>query len=116
MSVYEKVGGEFAVNGETAGNQTNAQITSFADGSFLITWVDRETWPEDGQTLKCQLYAASGAKLGSEFQINEPTANAVFSQTATALGDGSFVVTWIDSDLTSSAPSVVKARLFDGAG
>src|SRR6476659_181216 len=98
MSEYVKVGGEFAVNSKTAGDQTNPKITTFADGSFLITWIDREPFPASGQTIKAQLYGADGARVGGEFQVNQSAVGAVFNQTVATLADGTFVVTWINND------------------
>ena len=113
---YEKVGVEFAVNTETAGDQTNPQIATFADGGFLVTWVSRAAWPASGQIIKAQLFDASGAKAGGEFQVNDQSADGVFNQSATVLADGTLVVTWINNDTSAEGPGGVKARMFDSAG
>ncbi|HZT24469.1 MAG TPA: VCBS domain-containing protein, partial [Pseudolabrys sp.] len=86
------VGSAFAVNTATAGDQTNAAVTTLADGSFVVTW--------DGAngSIEGQHFSAAGGKIGAEFTVNagHPGNNSSVAQLP--LLDGGFVVTWTGSD------------------
>ena len=64
------IGGEFAVNTFTSGNQTAASIVVLADGGFLVSWMS------NGQDsgIYAQAFDAAGNRVGDEFRINQSTA------------------------------------------
>ncbi|MBR1121079.1 VCBS repeat-containing protein [Bradyrhizobium lablabi] len=128
MTIVSKVGSEILVNTATAGSQTYAQITALANGSFVVTWTDPSqgvggTGGDSSLTaVKAQMFAASGAKVGSEILVNTATSTDQIVPQITALLDGGFVVTWTDfsegvggagGDTSNTA---VKAQVFSVSG
>ncbi|PSF32497.1 hypothetical protein C7H19_21635 [Aphanothece hegewaldii CCALA 016] len=87
------VGDEFRVNTYTTSNQLYSSVTALGDGGFVVTWSSLD---QDGNDFGIygQRYDASGATVGSEFQINTYTTSSQIYSSVTALGDGGFVVTW----------------------
>ncbi len=70
MAEAVKVGTEFLVNTETADGQGNPTITGLTNGGFVVTWQDnsRTLGDNDATSIKAQLFSASGAKLGTEYE------------------------------------------------
>ncbi len=68
-----KVGNEFQVNTYTTGNQGSPTVSSLSNGNFVVTWTDDSG--EDGSAWGVfgQIFNATGAKVGSEFQVNTHT-------------------------------------------
>ncbi len=68
----EKVGPEFPVNTFTASEQGDASIALEPDGGFLVAW---KSFGQDGSDFGVfgQSFDRTGARRGSEFQINEYT-------------------------------------------
>ena len=116
MLAYEKVGPEFAVNTEVRGHQTNPQIATFADGSFLITWVSRAAWPASGQTIKAQLFDASGAKAGSRVPGQRPVRRRGVQSDRDRARRRHRGGHLDQQRPDAGGPGGVKARMFDSAG
>ncbi len=105
-----RTGGEDQINVATTYNQVNAQVASFADGSYVVTWLSEtalSTGDGSGWGIFAQRYNAAGqmisrdgSHLGADqFQINDVAvgdqgAQQGQSYNITALTDGRFVVTW----------------------
>jgi Ca2+-binding RTX toxin-like protein len=112
-----KTGSEILVNTATQGTQANAQITSLANGGFVVTWTD---YNEDD--VKAQVFTAAGARIGSEILVNTATASSQQLPEITALPNGGFLVAWVDlSEGVGGATGdnsswAVKARMFSAAG
>jgi VCBS repeat-containing protein/YD repeat-containing protein len=115
-----KVGGEFLVDTQTAGDQADPTITGLADGGFVVTWHDFSGTLGDTSptSIKAQIFSASGAKVGGEFLVNTQTTNAQHTPTITGLADGGFVVTWMDwgGTLGDASSSSIKAQIFSASG
>ncbi|MEM8601472.1 MAG: T9SS type A sorting domain-containing protein [Bacteroidota bacterium] len=87
------VGPEFQVNTTTAERQQKPGVAMDADGDFVVIW---ESFGQDGDGWGVfgQRYAADGAPLGNEFQVNTYTTSSQ-SEAAVAMdADGDFVVAW----------------------
>ncbi|KPF79313.1 hypothetical protein IP88_02090 [alpha proteobacterium AAP81b] len=112
-----RVGGEFIVNTETASPQVLPRITALADGVFVATWADFSgTLGDDSNTsIKAQIFAANGNRVGSEFLVNSETEDRQYNPVITGLSGGGFVVSWYHSsgDIEDGA---VKAQLFGAGG
>ncbi|WP_156424840.1 cadherin domain-containing protein [Novosphingobium fuchskuhlense] len=111
MLVIDKVGAEFLVNTETAGNQIYSPITGLSNGGFVVAWAN------DIGFIKAQLFGDDGAKVGGEFLVN--THVAYPSQPSiTSLVNGGFVVTWQAEDYTlgDSSHSCIAAQVFGADG
>ena len=63
------IGSEFLVNSQTVGNQSSSNVTSLANGNFLVTWQD-QMGDNSGYGIKAQIFAADGSRIGSEFLVN----------------------------------------------
>ncbi len=107
-----KVGAETRVNTTTAGNQEEPDVTAMTGGGYLVTWAGQGIGDVNG--IFCQLFNASGVKVGSETRINTATTgNQSFSQ-VTALADGGYVVAW-ESSVVNGQVDVYTQR-FDANG
>ncbi|WP_445217129.1 hypothetical protein ACKWRH_34270 [Bradyrhizobium sp. Pa8] len=115
-----KVGSEFLVNGETASFQQVPTVTGLSNGGFVVTWQDFSGTLGDasGTSIKAQVFAADGSKVGSEFLVDTQTANNQTVPTVTGLGNGGFVVTWQDLSGTQGDASgtSIKAQVFAADG
>ncbi len=94
------MGSEFQVNTYTTGNQVDPVVAMDAAGDFVIAWSSQyEDGGSGGSTggdygVFAQRYSASGAAMGSEFQVNTYTTG---TQRAPSIGmdsAGDFVIAW----------------------
>ena len=115
-----KVGSEFLVNTETGGSQDNATITGLANGGFVVTWEDLSGTLGDGDatSVKAQIFAADGSKVGGEFLVNTATVSDQLKPAISALPNGGFVVTWYDFSQAGgdSSGSAIKAQIYAADG
>ena len=67
-----RVGSEFIVNSEIAGDQSAPTITGLTGGGFVVSWQDASATLGDasGTSIKAQIYSAAGSRVGSEFLVN----------------------------------------------
>ncbi len=81
-------------------------MAALADGDFVATWYSYGSSASDayGHSIQGQRYAADGAALGGEFQVNSYTHNDQWSPAVSPLPDGGFVVAW-QSDGSSGSDS-----------
>ncbi len=92
-----KQGGEFQVNTYTTGPQAVAEpgIAVTAAGDFVVTWDSIYGQDGDGIGVFGQRYSHTGAKRGSEFQVNSYTTGTQGFHTPVALdASGNFVIAW----------------------
>ncbi|GEO18204.1 putative Ig domain-containing protein [Microvirga aerophila] len=108
------IGAEFQVNTTTAGGQFDASVTSLPDGGFVVTWMSQS---QDGQGggIYGQRYAAAGAAVGAEFQVNTTTAGNQTAASVVSMPDGSFVVTWM-SDFQDGSGYDIYGQRYTAAG
>ena len=96
-----------------AGNQTNPDVGTFDDGSYVVVW---ESPNQDGNGLAIvgQRFSSAGHALSDEFVINSfVTGNQTEASIATST-NGNFVVTW--ESLQDGGGLGVYGQLFDNAG
>ncbi len=107
-----KVGNEFLVNTETAGDQVGLELTALSNGGFVANWGTM-----GGNFLKAQVFAADGTKLGSEF-FALPATPGLQRSSITALGDGGFLLSWgYESQAQGDVRStILKAQIFGADG
>jgi len=110
---------DIMVNTYRNGFQIDPAVVVLSDGSVVVIW---SSGGQDGslQGIYGQRLSGTGSKLGvklgSEFRINQWTANNQRSPALTALADGGFVAVWV-SELQRGSSSVdVYARIFNAAG
>ena len=111
-------GGEFLVNTATADEQREPVAVQLADGRFVIAWTTLDPL-QDGSywSVKAQIFAANGTKLGGEFLVNTITTYEQHQPTMTALADGGFVIGWSSAfNVSGGTFGDVKAQVFTSAG
>ncbi len=108
------LGGDFIVNTQTAGDQTNPDVAVASSGAFMVAW---QSYGIDsaGFGIAARRYSSAGAASGTEFVVNTYAFN---DQIYPRLADdslGGFVVAWETQGLDGDADSVV-AQQIDSAG
>jgi hypothetical protein len=93
------VGPEFQVNTYTTGNQGYPTVAATADGSFVVVWQSSNSYSFVGQDgsgsgVFGQRHDGSGARLGTEFQVNTYTTGDQALPDVTTDAAGNFVVAW----------------------
>ncbi len=91
------LGGEFAVNTYTTGNQGEPAVAMDKDGDFVVTWTDTQTAPfpaPPDREVFGQRFDSAGAKLGGEFQVNTTMTYGQFNSDVAMEPNGQFVVVW----------------------
>jgi hypothetical protein len=120
------VGTEFQVNSYTLGDQgrdsgpNGASVARTAAGNFVVVWSSGGSYNQDGDGFGIfgQHFSASGAPVGSEFQVNTYTVGSQGKYggvDAAAGGSGGFVVTW-DSFEQDGYEYGIFARRLDATG
>jgi hypothetical protein len=84
---------EFQVNTHTTWDQKDAAVAMDGQGNFIVVW---NSYRQDGDSggIFGQRFSATGAPLGSEFQINTTASGNQASPTAAMDAAGNFVVVW----------------------
>jgi hypothetical protein len=104
------VGGEFRVNGTTAGSQNAAAVAGLADGGFVVSWIGTDQPGGASTDIHAQRYAADGAPLGGEFRVNTRVTGLQEAPAVTGLSDGGFVVSWAGSNPTLTGRDIHAQR------
>ncbi len=105
-----RLGSEFQVNTYTAGDQAGVlAVTSDAAGNFVVVW---NSVGQDGSEhgVFGQRYSNTGAKLGSEFQVNTYTASAQGAPSVASDAAGNFMVAWFSYGQDGSSYGVFGQR------
>lgn len=89
-------GGQFEINAYTTNSQSVSSVASAADGDFVVIWQSNGSGGGDTSynSVQGQRYAAGGAPLGGQFQVNTYTPNFQDSPAIALSADGDFVVVW----------------------
>ena len=113
------VGPETTVNTVTvAGNQTQPDVATLVDGvgnnaGHVIVWTSFASGAEgdgDRNGVFAQRFDATGAAVGSEFQVNTFTADDQSEPAVIGLAGGGFVVVWTDDTQDGSGGGVYAQR------
>jgi cysteine-rich repeat protein len=110
------VGAEFRVNTNAALSQEQPRVAMAPDGRYIVVFTDWSGSHYDhasGPVLLGRLYESSGIPLGTEFRIHADTHHGRYEPEVSMAPDGSFVVTWSASDISSNE---IFARRFDRDG
>ncbi|KQT03050.1 MULTISPECIES: AIDA repeat-containing protein [unclassified Bradyrhizobium] len=123
MTTVVKIGTEFQINSQTTGGQWYPSVTGLANGGFVVTWQDglagyngsgsSSLGDTSGSSVKAQLYAADGSKVGGEFLVNTQTTGSQATPVVTGLSNGGFVVSWQDQNSTSGD---IRAQIYSASG
>ncbi len=101
------LGQEFQVNSYTTDRQSAPSVAALEVGGFLATWYSFGSSGTDdsGNSIQGQRFAADGAPLGPEFQLNSATTGYQYGPSVVALADSSLVAVWDSQDSTGSDSS-----------
>ena len=86
-----EVGGEFQINTETIGNQTEPAIAMHEAGSFVVAWHSPGTGEQD---IYARRFNASCVPVGYEIRLNSFTANDQKYPAAAIARSAKFVAAW----------------------
>ncbi len=108
-------GDEFQVNTYAVNNQSKPQTVALEGGGFVVVW---QSEGQDGQFAGVygQLYAADGALVGGEFQVNSTWLGGQTNPEITALTDGGFVVVWESVEPVVGADGDIFAQQYNADG
>lgn len=115
-SAGAKDGAEFSINSYTTESQTRADVASFTDGRFVVTW---GSLGQDGSSHGCygQLFTSAGAKDGAEFPVSTWTTGMQYLPMIATFSDGHFVVTFYSGDSArDGSGGAALGQLFDSNG
>lgn len=110
------LGDPVLANTYTTGNQFGPAIAFAPSGAFVVAWVSDGSPgnDNDGRSVQGRCFAADGAAIGSQFQVNTTTLDDQAWPNVGVADSGAFVVTW-ESDSSSGSDndnSSVQARRF----
>ena len=108
-----KVGSAFQVSGPANGSQYDSVTVGLLNGNFVVTWTDESSSGDDYSNVRAQIFSASGARIGSEFEVNTTVFRSQDSPDITVLTNGNFVVSWQDD---SGQGGTDKAQIFTASG
>jgi hypothetical protein len=107
-------GAEFAVNTFTTAAQSRPSVAMDPSGNFVVVW-DSEGQDGSNTGVFARRYAASGASLGPEFQVNTYTTGYQAFPSVGMDGAGNFVVAWMSDGQDGDGWGLFGQR-FDSAG
>ncbi|MBX2861546.1 MAG: hypothetical protein KTR14_09935, partial [Vampirovibrio sp.] len=110
-----KVGGEFAVNTTTTGDQDQSAVAALADGGFVVTFTSPGTSPINQSEVFLQRFDANGNKVGSEVQVNTTEILNQSDAQVVGLDDGGYVVVYSSNGIDGGNFGVAGQR-FDASG
>src|SRR4051812_2893390 len=101
------------INTTTPNNQFIPAITALADGKYVVTWTSDGAHDGSGLGVYAQLFAANGAPIGGEVQVNTlATGDQTWPQVV-ALKGGGYLIAWKES-VATGGPS--HGQVFSGTG
>ena len=104
--------GDFSVNSNTVGNQSQSAIAGLEGGGVVVVWTTAAQ-NGAGSAIHGQMFNSGGA-VGNEFQLNAVTPGDQSAPAITALANGGFVATWQSAGGANG--SEISARVFDATG
>jgi Ca2+-binding RTX toxin-like protein len=114
------VGSPLVANTGVAGFQGEARVAALSDGGFVVAWTSYIASGADasGQSVRAQVFNASGSLRGTELLLNTTTLGDQSSASLTALAGGGFMAAWVDTSATGvdTDLSAVRAQVFAADG
>jgi hypothetical protein len=114
-SAQVPAGAEFRVNDYTTGDQFRPRAAMAPNGDFVVAWIG-DAQDGDGLGVFGRRFSASGAPLGSEFQVNTYTTGWQ-REPAVAIGSrGDFIVTWVNDETSPGLGVRIQGRRYNASG
>ena len=111
---------DFQINTYSTGNQSGAEIGVWPDGRFVVVWTSPGSKGSDnsGFSVLGQRFAADGAPLGGELQVNTSTPGDQGGADVSTVDEGGFVVVWHSKEDSSSggAGFDIRGQVFTAGG
>nr|WP_315248999.1 Ig-like domain-containing protein [uncultured Duganella sp.] len=88
-------------------------IAALSGDRFVVTWSTAS-----GEHVQAQIFNSAGTAVSAIMQVETRSASgsdSLYNVQATALSDGSYVVTW-ESTMGDGSGTVIQGRRFDGSG
>ncbi len=109
---------EAQINTTYTNDQSRPALASNADGTYIATW---QSDGQDGSSLGVigQRYDATGTKTGTEFVVNQTTADMQQNPSVASDSSGNFVVAWQGynaADLSGLDAENIYFRLYGADG
>ncbi|MBB91622.1 MAG: hypothetical protein CMF68_11655, partial [Magnetovibrio sp.] len=93
------VTGDLLANTDITGHQNEPSIAALPDGGFVVSWSTNDIAIDgDGTAIRAQRFDAAGAKVGTEFTVNENTAGNQQQSAIAADADGNLIAVFRQSD------------------
>ena len=120
MALFDSAGNLVRNITPVSGNVSEAQVSSFAGGGFVVIWQNTSPVLGDGSGtgVYAQRFDNDGNTVGGVIAVNTATtANQEFPSVA-ALAGGGFVAAWQDASGIGGDVSLtgIKAQIFDATG
>lgn len=108
------LGEEFSVNAATTWADVYPSVAANADGEFVVVWTrwDLQYGPSSG--FFARWFSSSGDASGDEFELGSLFPESPLRATATADGNGDFIIVW--SQTPEKGSTRIHARRFDASG
>jgi hypothetical protein len=107
-------GGEFRINGTTAGDQEYANVAMDPLGNVVVTWSSNGQ-DGNGWGVYARRYNQNGVAQAGEFRVNGTTTGDQMYSTVAVDGTGNFVITWSSNGQDGSGWGVY-ARRYNASG
>ena len=109
-------GSEFQVNTFTSNFQRCPAVAADGAGNFVVVWESITARTGTPSASSASASTATGAALGSEFQVNTYTTNDQQDADVAADGAGNFVVVWESRPARTATTIGVFGQRFDSTG
>ncbi len=106
----------FRVNTYVIGDQEHPAVVGLNNGDFVVTWQDFGGEDGSGAGVFAQIFDATGAQVGIQFQVNTHTIGNQQAQSVAAFNDSSFVVAWEDDNGLDGSGVGIFAQAFNTTG
>ncbi len=100
-------------NSSLEGIQSAPNVITLSDGGVVVAWTSLDQ-DADGEGVYAQIFTAEGARLGGEFRVNQSEASNQSDAALAPLGNGHFVVAWVNeavAGMTSSGAQNLRGNL-----
>jgi len=93
--------GDRLVNTYTNNHQVDPTVSVLAGGNVVVTW---SSYGQNGSIygVYAQIFSPAGDRVGSEFQVIQPTTVSQRSPSVAALPDGGFALVWVGERSTTA--------------
>lgn len=106
----QPAGSNFAITDNNALHPGYHSMATDSSGNFVVTW---EEVRGGGWSIYAQRFDYSGSALGTNFKVNDYTANGNFSADVSSDKNGNFVITWLGSSVNGFG---VQAQMYNSDG